>query len=58
MRDQVRVGLVGTSWWAEQMYLRSLASHPQAAIAALCGRNCERAEALAKKYEISWHTSR
>ncbi|MCC6455347.1 MAG: Gfo/Idh/MocA family oxidoreductase [Caldilineaceae bacterium] len=52
MRDQVRVGLVGTSWWADQMYLRSLASHPQATIAAICGRNRERAEALAKKYEI------
>lgn len=53
MRDQVRVGVVGTSWWADQMYLRSLASHPQATIAAICGRNRERAEVLAKKYEIA-----
>jgi predicted dehydrogenase len=50
--DRVRVGVVGTSWWADEMHLPNLVSHPQANVVALCGRNRERAEALAVKYGI------
>lgn len=52
MVDQVRMGIVGTSWWAERMYLRSIASHRQGIMTSICGRNRIRAEALAQQYAI------
>lgn len=52
MTKQVRVGLVGTSWWADLMYLPSLQHHPQAQLAAICGRNGARANEMATKYQI------
>jgi predicted dehydrogenase len=52
MTRPIRVGIVGTSGYADFMHLPSLASHPQAAISAICGRNTERAAALAQKYGI------
>ena len=33
MPEHVRVGVMGTSWWADMMHLPSLASHPGAAAA-------------------------
>jgi predicted dehydrogenase len=44
--------VVGTSWFADGFRLPNLASHPRAEITAICGRTCERAEALATKYTI------
>ena len=32
MADRVRVGVVGTSWFAEMFHLPSLASHPAAEV--------------------------
>lgn len=52
MTEHVRVGVVGTSWFADGFHLPSLASHPSAEITAICGRNRERAEELASKYTI------
>ena len=52
MSDQVRVGVIGTSWFADLMHLPNLKSHPQAEIAAICGRKRERAQEMASKYEI------
>ena len=52
MSDKVRVGIIGTSWWTEFMFLPSLGSHPAAEIAAICGRNRERGEALADQHGI------
>jgi predicted dehydrogenase len=52
MSEQIRVGIVGTSWWADLMFLPSLKSHPRAEIAAICGRNRQRAEEMAWKYDI------
>jgi predicted dehydrogenase len=52
MTKQIQVGIVGTSWWADLMFLPSLKSHPQVAIAAICGRNRDRTEAMAQKYDI------
>ncbi len=52
MSENVRVGVVGTSWWADDFHLPTLKSHPQAEIAAICGRDRDRAEAMAKKYDI------
>jgi predicted dehydrogenase len=52
MADRVRVGVVGTSWFADGFHLPNLVSHPQAVVAAICGRNRERADELATKYAI------
>lgn len=52
MRRDISVGVVGTSWWTEAMYLPSLTSHPHARIAAICGRGRVRAEALASAWNI------
>ena len=52
MTDRIRVGVVGTSWWADNMHLPSIKSHPRAELAAICGRTREPAEAMAQKYAI------
>ena len=52
MPERVRVGVIGTSWYADMMHLPNLKSHPRAELAAICGRNRERAEEMARKYEI------
>jgi predicted dehydrogenase len=49
----LRVGLVGTSWWAEAMYLPALAHHPLGQITAICGRNRQRAEEVANEWGIA-----
>ena len=49
MSGVVRVGIVGTGWWAETMYLPSLESHQSARITAICGRNSERTAELAER---------
>ena len=52
MAEHVRVGVVGTSWFADGFHLPSLASHASAKITAICGRNRERAAELAEKFSI------
>lgn len=52
----VRVGILGTSWWADSMYLPALAAHPNVEIAGLCGRTPSKAEALAAEWDVSWWT--
>lgn len=52
MSSKVRVGIVGTSGWADFMYLPALQSHPQAEVTAICGRNRDSAEQMAVKYNI------
>lgn len=52
MSERVRVGVIGTSWWADLCHLPALASHPRAEIAAICGRNRQRADEMAAKYHI------
>ena len=47
MTKTVRVGLIGTSGWVEQMYVPSLASHPAVEVVAVCGRNADRAGLIA-----------
>lgn len=49
MADKLRVGLIGTSWWTDLMYVPSLASHAGAEVVAVCGRNPEPAKAVAAK---------
>ena len=52
MSNKVRLGIVGTSGWADFMYLSALRSYPQVEITAICGRNRGPAERLASKYNI------
>ena len=47
MKNKISVGLVSTSWWADAMYLPALQKHAGADVTAACGRNRERADALA-----------
>ncbi|HMN27595.1 MAG TPA: Gfo/Idh/MocA family oxidoreductase [Caldilineaceae bacterium] len=53
MSKQVRIGLIGASWYADGMHLPSLTSHPQANVVAICARRREPAEALAQKYGVA-----
>ena len=50
--NTLSVGMVGTSWWADAMHLPALASHPQARVSAICGRNRARAEKMAATWNI------
>ena len=52
MAAKVRVGIIGTSWWTDLMFLPSFRSHPLADVTAICGRNRERADEMANKYKI------
>ena len=52
MNRNVRIGVVGTSWWAQAMHLPSLASHPRAELVAISGRNVDKASELAATYGI------
>ena len=59
MEDMVRIGMVGTSGYAERL-LDTLISHYQAQVAAICGRNQERASDLACKFgspKIGWRAA-
>jgi predicted dehydrogenase len=53
MAHTVRIGLIGTSWWADMMFLPSLKSYSQADLVAICGRNQARAQELAAKYQVA-----
>jgi len=52
MAEQVRIGIVGTSWWADLVHLPNLHGYPRAVLAAICGRSRERADEMARKYGI------
>jgi len=48
----VRVGIVGTSWWAESMYLPALAQHPRGRVTAMCGRDMAKAREVADRWGV------
>ena len=53
----LRVGLIGTSWWADAMYLPALANHPDGRITAICGRDPGRTRERAELWGIArWTT--
>jgi predicted dehydrogenase len=52
MESRVRVGVIGTTRYAEGMHLRSLQSHPWADVVAICGRDRDRAAAVAGRNRI------
>lgn len=52
MGEKLKIGVIGTSWWADIIYLPILQAHERANMVAICGRNRERADEMAQKYEI------
>ncbi len=52
MVDKVGIGVIGTSWWTDTMFLTGFKSHPLADLTAICGRNRDRAQELAEKHRI------
>ena len=51
-RMTIRVGVLGTSWWADAMYLPALIAHPDAQVVAVCGRRAEAAASFANTWNI------
>ena len=52
MESRVRVGVIGTTRYAEGMHLRSLLSHSSADVIAICGRDRDRAAEVAGRHRI------
>ena len=50
--SKVRVGVIGSSWWSELMYLQSLKAHPDARLVALCARDVPHARDVALRHDI------
>jgi predicted dehydrogenase len=50
----LRIGVLGSSWWVDSMYLPALAAHPHAEVVGLCGRTPAKAEALGAAWDIPW----
>ena len=50
MKETVRFGVIGTSWWADSIHLPALVSDPRVALVAISGRSAERAQETAAKY--------
>lgn len=49
---RVRIGVIGTGWWATTAHLPSLKSYPAAEVAAIADPNPERLERAGDTYEI------
>ncbi len=52
MNKKVNIGVIGTSWWAELVFLPVLQNYERANLIAVCGRNQDRANEIAEKYKI------
>src|SRR5688500_5951496 len=52
MADPVRLGIIGTSNWAEMLYFNSLSDYPTAVVSAICGRNKDRLADVASRFRI------
>ena len=51
--SRVRIGIIGTSWFADAYHFPLFAALEEyAEITALCGRNKERADEIAEKYRV------
>ena len=48
----IRVGIAGTSWWADAMYLPALEGNVGAEVVAACGRNPQRASDFTQRWGI------
>jgi predicted dehydrogenase len=52
MPEQVRVGVIGASRYSDVRHLPALKSHPCAEVVAICDIDRDRAEEMARKYDI------
>jgi predicted dehydrogenase len=52
MTRPLKVAIIGTSWWADAMYLPALRNIPAADVVAVCGRDRARADAFAHRWAI------
>jgi predicted dehydrogenase len=52
MLKQIRIGIVGTSWWMDSMYMPALTRHPQADVRAVVGRNLDHTRTFAEQWNI------
>lgn len=48
----VKIGIIGASWFADLWYLPVLKMHPSAELAAICSENGKNARSMAEKYNI------
>ena len=53
MTDRVRVGVVGTGWWATQFHLPSLLRNPRAEVSALADRDESRLAAAGDAFDVA-----
>ena len=51
--EQVRIGIIGTSYWVDGFHLPILQKHPRALVTSLCGRNQAKTEKLAGKFGVN-----
>jgi len=51
--EKLRVGVIGTSWWADLEHLPGLRARGDVEVTGLCGRNPEKLAALAAKHQIA-----
>ena len=53
MNERVRIGVVGTSWWADAMYLPAVTKHPLADVRAVVGgARAEHTREFASRWSI------
>jgi predicted dehydrogenase len=50
--NKVRVGVVGTSWWADAMYLPALTGHPLADVRCAVGSRMDHTQEFARRWLI------
>ncbi len=49
-KKQVRVGIIGPSWWVNFWHLPAIQNHPNALVTAVCGTSARSPEEVAAKY--------
>ena len=52
MSKQIKIGIVGTSWWADSMYMPALTRHPDAEVRAVVGRNLDHTREFAEQWKV------
>ncbi len=52
-----RVGVIGTSWWADAMYLPALSGHRLCRVVAVAGRDPDRTDAFARRWGVELATT-
>lgn len=49
-KEQIRIGVVGASWFADLWYLPVIAKHPHAVLSAICSAGGSSAKRMAERY--------